>query len=402
MRPTKQPQGDSKYPPLAAILRPSTTSQIIGQDHLLSEGKPFRRMIDRKRIVSTVLWGPPGTGKTTLAFAIAKDVDAHFVTINATETSVKEIRSIIEAAKKSETQTVLFVDEIHRLAKNVKDIFLPVIEDGILTLFGATTENPKFAVNSTILSRCLVFETKSLQEKDLIAIILRVKDYYKTKGVGFTVNKNAAKKLITRCSGDARKLITALEGAVEIMMDDGNEITEGIVDEIFPTKHVVFDKDGTAHFDNAHCYQDAIQDSDENGAIYWLAAWLNSGEDPAYICRRMLISAFEDCSGNPFAITSAMAACFATERTGMPECMIPMAHATIEMAKSKRNKSAFYAIHGAMADVQNGRTVDIPPNMRAGTNAYRRIIKKQYVKNFEKDVLNFNDLRSPDELESAD
>jgi putative ATPase len=182
--------------------------------------------------------------------------------------------------------------------------------------------------------------------------------------------------------------VTAVEAAV-IMMDD-NEITEVIVDMVFPSKHVVFDKSGNEHFNMAHCYQDAIQDSDADGAIYWLAAWLNSGEDPAYICRRMLISAFEDCAGNPFAITSAMAACYATERTGMPECMIAMAQATCEMATSKRNKSAFYAIHAAMADVQNKRTVHILPEMRAGNNAYKRIINKKYVIGFEKDVPGLN------------
>jgi putative ATPase len=268
---------------------------------------------------------------------------------------------------------------------------LPVVEEGVLTLFGATTENPKFAVNSTILSRSLVFETKALNEQDLINLIQRVKEYYKNKDVIIKIDKEAAKKLIIRCSGDARKMITALEAAVDILAIDGI-VNEDVIDTVFPSKHVVFDKNGSAHFDNAHCYQDAIQDSDADGAIYWLAAWLNSGEDPAYICRRMLISAFEDCAGNPFAITSALAATLATERTGMPECMIAMAHATIEMANSKRNKSAFYAIHAAMADVQNNRTVHIPEKMRAGNNSYDRIVNKKYVKNFESDYNVFNDL----------
>jgi len=385
MRPTKKAQGEPKYPPLAAILRPKGLNEVIGQSHLINNGRPFRRMVDRQKIVSTILWGPPGTGKTTLAFALAREVSANFKSINATETSIKEIREVINNARQEERQTVLFVDEIHRLSKNILDVFLPVVEEGVLVLFGATTENPKFAVNSTILSRCLVFETKALNEQDLINLIQRVKEYYKNKGVSVRIDKEAAKKLIIRCSGDARKMITAMEAAIDILAVDG-VVTEDVVDTVFPSKHVVFDKDGSAHFDSAHCYQDAIQDSDADGAIYWLAAWLNSGEDPAYICRRMLISAFEDCAGNPFAITSALAATLATERTGMPECMIAMAHATIEMASSKRNKSAFYAIHAAMADVQNQRTIDILPQMRAGNNAYKRIIHKKYVKNFRKDV----------------
>lgn len=391
MRPTKSPQGTPKYPPLAAILRPNTLDDIIGQEHLIGHGRPIRRMAEKNKPINSILWGPPGTGKTTIIKALANDINANFDMLNATEAGIKEIRAVIDRASKTDNPTILFVDEIHRLSKNVKDTFLPVIEEGILTLYGATTENPKFSVNSTILSRSLVLETTSLKPKDLLKLIVKVKDYYKDKGILVKIDSEVARTLIHRCGGDARKMITALEAAVEIISDDYH-INQDVLDQVIPSKHVVFDRAGSAHFDNAHCYQDAIQDSDENGAIYWLANWINSGEDPAYICRRMLISAFEDCSGNPFAITSAMAAAFATERTGMPECMIPMAHATIEMARSKRNKTAFYAIHAAMADVQNGRTIDIPPDMRAGNNKYKRIIKKRYVADWTSDYESFNRL----------
>lgn len=391
MRPTKSPQGMPKYPPLAAILRPSTLDNIIGQEHLIGQGRPIRRMAEKKKPINSILWGPPGTGKTTIIKALANEINANFEMLNATEAGIKDIRSVIDRAIKTDSPTILFVDEIHRLSKNVKDTFLPVIEEGILTLYGATTENPKFSVNSTILSRSLVLETKSLSPRDLIKLIMKVKEYYKRKNINVRIDHDVARSLINRCGGDARKMITALEAAVEIVSDDYC-IDHEVLDQVIPSKHVVFDKAGSAHFDNAHCYQDAIQDSDENGAIYWLANWINSGEDPAYICRRMLISAFEDCSGNPFAITSAMAAAFTTERTGMPECMIPMAHATIEMARSKRNKTAFYAIHAAMADVQNGRTIDIPPEMRAGNNKYRRIVTKRYVEDWVSDYELYNKL----------
>lgn len=402
MRPTKQPQGIPKYPPLADLLRPTKLDDILGQEHLIGPGMPFRRMVEKNKPISTILWGPPGTGKTTIVKALSNEIDTDYFELNATDTSTKEIRSVIDqATKNQEKQTILFIDEIHRLAKNIKDIFLPCVENGTVRLFGATTENPKFSVNSTILSRSLIFETKPLKPSNLATLYLKIVKHYSFLDVRVKTTKEVLQVLINRCSGDARKFITSVEALVEMMSDNGAFSMDDL-ESVMPCKHVVFDKSGNEHFSYAHCYQDAIQDSDENGAIYWLATWLNSGEDPAYICRRMLITAFEDCSGNPFAITSAMAACFTTERTGMPECMIAMAHATIEMAKSKRNKSAFYAIHAAMADVQNGRTVYVPPDMRAGTNAYRRIIKKQYVKNFEKDVLNFNDLSDTNDMENTD
>ena len=400
MRPTKPPQGISKYPPLADLLRPDRLDDILGQEHLIGPGMPFRRMVEKNKPISTILWGPPGTGKTTIVKALSNEIDADYYELNATDTSTKEIRAVIDQAAKTVKYSILFVDEIHRLPRNIKDIFLPCVENGSIRLFGATTENPKFSVNSTILSRSLIFETKPLKSTNIASLYHKIVKYYSLLDVKVKTTKEVLQTLINRCSGDARKFITSMEALIEMMSDNG---TFGIEDleSVMPCKHVVFDKSGNEHFAYAHCYQDAIQDSDENGAIYWLAAWLNSGEDPAYICRRMLITAFEDCAGNPFAITSAMAACFTTERTGMPECMIAMAHATIEMAKSKRNKSAFYAIHAAMADVQNGRTVYVPPDMRAGTNAYRRIIKKQYVKDFEKDILQFK-LRETDELGHVD
>jgi putative ATPase len=385
MRPTKPAQGDPSYPPLASILRPRSLDDVIGQTHLVGDDAPFRRMVATGKPMSTVLWGLPGTGKTTIISALANDLNARFRPINATSATVKDIRAIVdEAVSERALRTLVFVDEIHRFSKSQQDVLLPVVEDGTLTFFGATTENPKFSVNSTILSRCLVYETKPLSNEDMVALLQRVRNHYKTHGKAVKIDMEAAKLLLKRCSGDARKLITALEAAIEIF-SKSESVGLDEMDRAIPSKHVVFDSRGQEHFDYAHCYQDAIQDSDVNGAIYWLAKWLNSGEDPAYICRRMLITAFEDCAGNPHAASTAMAACYTTERTGMPECMIAMATATVEMALSNRNKIPFYAIHAAMADVQNGRDVFVPPHMRAGGLNYERIIKKEYVKGFEHD-----------------
>lgn len=367
--------------PLAAILRPNKISDIIGQEHLTNDGMPLFQMSTKRLIKSSILWGPPGSGKTSLIRTLANDTESNFELLNATKSTVKDLRSVIDKANcdlKVGKNTIVFVDEIHRWNKSQQDIMLPVIEDGSLILFGATTEKPKFAINSTILSRCMIFEVKPLDYKSMIKLIKKVKDHYKNKGRSICIDKAAAKSLILKCSGDARKLITALETVIEILID-GDHINIDHINLAIPDKHLVFDAHGNEHFDLAHCYQQSIQNSDADAAIYWLAKWLESGEDPAYICRRMMITAFEDCSCNYDAISSAVAAAYAAERTGMPECAIPMSFATIAMAKSKRNKSAYYAIKEAINDVKYGETIHVPPNLRAGTDGYAPVIAKKYV-----------------------
>lgn len=376
-----------KSTPLAAILRPTSLDDIVGQSHLLGDGMPLRKMIQNKKFQSIIFWGPTGVGKTSIVRCLANESDSIFRQLNATNATVKELRTIIKEASEAleaDKRTFVFVDECHRWNKAQQDVLLPVVEDGTIVLFGATTERPKFAVNSTLLSRCLVLEVKPLNDKGMIDLIKRVRTYYKSKNRNIKFDKDATRTLINRCSGDARKMVTALETIIEILSDN-DFVSEALVDQAIPDKHIVFDANGNDHFDLAHCYQEAIQNSDVDGAIYWLAKWISSGEDPAYICRRMLITAFEDCAGNPFAATTAMAATFATERTGLPECMIPMALATCEMAMSDRNKSAYYAISEAMADVQNDATVHVPPGLRAGSVGYVKAVKKTYLKGWSRD-----------------
>jgi putative ATPase len=374
----------ARHTPLACKLRPTQLEHVIGQDHLIGEGMPLYRMTQCGKFQSTILWGPPGIGKTSIVRALASQTKSNFSVLNATSASVKDLRAIIKQATQLLEQdepikTVLFVDEIHRFNKSQQDVMLPVVEDGTVVLFGATTENPKFAVNSTILSRCLVLEVKPLDVQSMVALIKRIKNHYKDNGQAIEIKKEAAKKLIYRCSGDARKMITSLETIIEILSTDG-VVSEEHVDVAIPDKHLVFDAHGNDHYDLAHCYQEAIQNSDADAAIYWLAKWLESGEDPAYICRRMLITAFEDCASNPMAACLAMAASYTTERTGMPECDIAMSLATIVMAQSERDKTAYFAIREALNDVRNGATIHVPESLRAGTRGYFAAINKEYVK----------------------
>lgn len=374
--------------PLAALLRPRKLEDVIGQEHLTAPGQSLAKMVEKHRFQSTIFWGPPGTGKTSLVRSLAHETDSNFCPLNATKATVKDLRSVISAAEKAlekEKQTFVFVDEIHRWTKAQQDVMLPVVEDGLIVLFGATTEKPKFAVNSTLLSRCLILELKPLGNKAMVTVLLKVRNHFKDENRKIEIDKDAAKTLIYRCSGDARKLIMALETAIEILSDD-DHVTLDHINQAIPDKHLVFDAHGNDHFDLAHCYQESIQNSDADAAIYWLAKWIESGEDPAYICRRMLITAFEDCAGNPMAAPMAMAACYTTERTGLPECMIPMALATCEMAMSKRNKSAYKAIKAALADVRNGETVHVPPELRAGTSGYYAAIQKTYLHDWERDA----------------
>jgi len=374
-----------KTTPLANALRPQKLEDVIGQDHLLGPDKILRKMADRGSFCSTIFYGPPGTGKTSIVRALAAETSSVFCPLNATDATVKDLRVIVENARKRQPQrTFVFVDEIHRWNKTQQDVMLPVVEDGTIILFGATTEKPKFAINSTILSRCIILEVKPLDAHAMIGLIKRVKEFYKDNGKSIKIDADAAKRLITRCSGDARKVITAIETIVEILSDD-RHVTLEHVDSAIPDKHIVFDAHGNDHFDLAHCYQEAIQNSDVDGALYWLGKWIASGEDPAYICRRMLITAFEDCAGNPFAWLAAFAASYTVERTGMPECMIPMALATCEMGKSERNKSAYNAIKNVMLDIENNEVVHVPPELRAGTSGYVHAITKKYLKNWKRD-----------------
>lgn len=374
--------------PLANDLRPNSLDEVFGQHHLIGPGKPIRKMKEKDAVQSMLLWGPAGTGKTTIARCLANDTACGFKELNATNSKIADIRKLIEIAKarkKNGTDTILFVDECHRWAKNIQDALLPSAEDGTIIMIGSTTEKPQFAVNAPLLSRLQPFELYHLSHKDMMQALLKVVGYYKSKGTKFKIDKKSALRLINRCSGDIRKLITAMETIVEVLMDD-NVVDENLIDVAMPDKYIYFDSKGNEHFDLAEAWQNAIQNSDADSAIYYLAKWLLSGEDPVYIARRILISGAEDAPLNPAAQVAAYNAYISAKELGYPECRINMALATIEIAKSKRGKIACNAISAACQDVLNGEEV-MPihsEGSKHGTDNYTKISKK-YVKEWRED-----------------
>lgn len=344
---------------LADKLRPEKIEDVIGQQHLLGNDSVITKMVKNDQIKSMILWGKAGIGKTTIARCIANDTASAFQEMNATNSKIADIRKTVEIAekrKKNGTSTIIFIDEVHRWAKNIQDALLPYVENGTIIMIGATTEKPQFAVNSSLLSRVQCFKLEELSKKDMLLSLTRVINYYKGIGRNISITKDAALSLINRCSGDIRRLITAMETIVDVLLEDSTEITDEYIDLAMPNKFYHFDKSGNEHFDYAQNMQCAIQCSDADSAVYWLAKWLLSGEDPIFIARRILTSSSEDCQ-DPFVSCIAHNAYIASKEIGYPECRIPMAHAVIAIAKAKRDRTANNAIAKAIFDIENGEPV---------------------------------------------
>ena len=364
--------------PLAERLRPSTLDNYIGQKHLVGPDAVLRRMIESGRISSFILWGPPGTGKTTLAHIIAKKLEVPFYTLNAVSSGVKDVREVIESAQKnrffSQNSPILFIDEIHRFNKSQQDSLLAAVERGIVTLIGATTENPSFEIIRPLLSRCQLYILKSLDKDDLLELLDRAirEDYY-LKDKPITVRETDA--LLRFSGGDARKLLNTLELVVEA--ESGAEeivITNEVVTERLQQNPLAYDKDGEMHYDIVSAYIKSIRGSDPDGALYWLARMIQGGEDPSFIARRLVISASEDIGlANPNALLIANAAFDAVIKIGWPEGRIPLAEATVYLATSPKSNSAYKAINTALALVEQTGNLPVPLHLR---NAPTKLMKE--------------------------
>ncbi len=354
--------------PLAERLRPKTLDDYIGQKHLVGPNAVLRRMIEGGRVPSFLLWGPPGVGKTTLAQIIANKLDAPFYTLSAISSGVKDVREVIEKAKSnrffSTTSPILFIDEIHRFSKSQQDSLLGAVETGVITLIGATTENPSFEVIRPLLSRCQVYVLKSLEKSDLLSLLNKaITDdvILKTKQIKLTETD----ALLRFSGGDARKLLNILDLVVSAEPEKEIEITDAKVMERLQENPAAYDKGGEMHYDIISAFIKSIRGSDPDGAIYWLARMVAGGEDPTFIARRLVISAAEDIGlANPNALLIANTCFDALKKIGWPEGRIILAEATIYLASSAKSNSAYLAINKAIELVNRTGNLPVPLHLR--------------------------------------
>jgi putative ATPase len=359
-----------EYAPLAARMRPRSLDEIVGQRHLLGPGKALRALVESGDLSSIVLWGPAGTGKTTLAHVIAGTSSAHFEPMSAVTSGVADVRKAIEAARDRLAQqgrrTVLFLDEIHRFNKSQQDALLPAVENGWIVLVGATTENPSFEVNTPLMSRSLLFRLEALAEDDLSDVLRRAIGDVE-RGIGglpIQIDDEAVAHIAAGVGGDARSALNALEAAASIATSTGGRVDLGAAEEALQRRALPYDKAGDWHYDVISAFIKSMRGSDPDAAVYWMVRMLDAGEDPRFVCRRMVIFASEDVgNADPTALEVAIAAHRALEFVGLPEAKLNMAQAAVYMALAPKSNASAVALWRAEEDLKAG-PLPVPAHLR--------------------------------------
>ena len=359
--------------PLAARMRPRSLDEFAGQQHILGEGKLLRRMLDADRIGSVIFYGPPGIGKTSLAELIAKHTKRRFRRLNATMAGVKDVRELLTEAENAlaadGTQTVVFIDELHRFSRSQQDILLPDVESGTISLIGATTANPFFSLVAPLISRSQIFEFKELDTTELLQLLnTALSDPERGLGsTGVKADEDALELIATLSDGDARRSLMALEIAALSVSATTKKVDRAVAVESLQKRVIRFDPNGDDHYDVVSAFIKSIRGSDPDASLYWLARMLESGEDPRFIARRLVIAASEDVgNADPQALLIATAAFQATETIGMPECRINLSQATTYLACAPKSNAAYKAIDAALHDVRNQSVLPVPMHLRDG------------------------------------
>ncbi|MFB9902988.1 replication-associated recombination protein A [Allokutzneria oryzae] len=358
--------------PLAVRMRPRSLDEVVGQQHLLGPGAPLRRLVEGAAPASVLLYGPPGTGKTTLATLVSRATGRRFVALSALSAGVKEVRAVIEEARRrlgrAAESTVLFIDEVHRFSKTQQDALLGAVEDRVVLLVAATTENPFFSVVSPLLSRSLVLQLRSLTDDDVRAVVRRAVEDERGLGGSPVLAKDAEDHLVRLAAGDARRALTALEAAAESASSTGSaEIDLATLESTVDKAAVRYDRDGDQHYDVISAFIKSIRGSDPDAALHYLARMIEAGEDPRFIARRLVVHASEDIGmADPTALQAAVAAAQAVQLIGLPEGRLALAQATIHLATAPKSNAVIAGIDEALRDVRKGAVGPVPPHLRDG------------------------------------
>ncbi|AFM17144.1 AAA ATPase [Mycolicibacterium chubuense NBB4] len=358
--------GPAGSAPLAVRMRPASLDQVVGQQHLLKPNSPLRRLVEGSGAASVILYGPPGTGKTTLASLISQATGRRFEALSALSAGVKEVRAVIDTARQASMrgeQTVLFIDEVHRFSKTQQDALLAAVENRVVLLVAATTENPSFSVVAPLLSRSLILQLQPLTAADIATVLRRAIDDERGLGGTVSVTDDAVDLLVQLSAGDARRALTALEVAAET----GEQVTVEVIEQSLDKAAVRYDRDGDQHYDVVSAFIKSVRGSDVDAALHYLARMLVAGEDPRFVARRLMILASEDIGmADPTALPTAVAAAQTVALIGMPEAQLTLAHATVHLATAPKSNAVTTALSAAMADIRAGKAGLVPAHLRDG------------------------------------